>query len=188
MVFGNAGGTSGAGVGFTRDPATGARALYFDFCFNGQGEDVVAGRRTLADSDRLRALLPDACQRAGSGRRPSGGAVPRRPGLRVHRAGRQTVPAANPPRPAHAVGSAAHGGGHGGRGADHARAGAARLDGVDSGVARQHALRAAAAGTAGARGGGRHRRGERADGAGRGRRGAIRRRAARRPSWCARRR
>jgi len=60
MVFGNAGGTSGAGVGFTRDPATGARALYFDFCCNGQGEDVVAGRRTVADSDGLRALLPDA--------------------------------------------------------------------------------------------------------------------------------
>ncbi len=60
MVFGNAGGTSGAGVGFTRDPATGARLLYFDFCCNGQGEDVVAGRRTLADGDRLRALLPDA--------------------------------------------------------------------------------------------------------------------------------
>jgi len=60
MVFGNAGGTSGAGVGFTRDPATGERTLYFDFCCNGQGEDVVAGRRTLADGDRLRALLPDA--------------------------------------------------------------------------------------------------------------------------------
>jgi pyruvate,orthophosphate dikinase len=60
MVFGNAGGTSGAGVGFTRDPATGARTLYFDFCCNGQGEDVVAGRRTLADNDRMRTLLPDA--------------------------------------------------------------------------------------------------------------------------------
>jgi pyruvate, orthophosphate dikinase len=60
MVFGNAGGTSGAGVGFTRDPATGARTLYFDFCCNGQGEDVVAGRRTLADGDRMSALLPDA--------------------------------------------------------------------------------------------------------------------------------
>ena len=60
MVFGNAGGGSGAGVGFTRDPATGARDLYFDFCFNGQGEDVVAGRRTMTDSDRLRRLLPAA--------------------------------------------------------------------------------------------------------------------------------
>ncbi|HUN42389.1 MAG TPA: PEP/pyruvate-binding domain-containing protein [Acetobacteraceae bacterium] len=59
MVFGNAGGTSGAGVGFTRDPATGAPSLYFDFCLNGQGEDVVAGRRTTTDNDRLRDLMPD---------------------------------------------------------------------------------------------------------------------------------
>ena len=59
MVFGNAGGASGAGVGFTRDPATGEPRLYFDFCFNGQGEDVVAGRQSLADSDRLRRELPD---------------------------------------------------------------------------------------------------------------------------------
>jgi len=58
MVFGNAGGASGAGVGFTRDPASGAPTLYFDFCFNGQGEDVVAGRRTSTDPDRLRRALP----------------------------------------------------------------------------------------------------------------------------------
>ena len=59
MVFGNAGGTSGAGVGFTRDPASGEPRLYLDFCFNGQGEDVVAGRQSLADSDRLRRELPE---------------------------------------------------------------------------------------------------------------------------------
>lgn len=58
MVFGNAGGSSGAGVGFTRDPATGARGLYFDFQFDGQGEDVVAGRQKLPDHDRLRVALP----------------------------------------------------------------------------------------------------------------------------------
>jgi pyruvate,orthophosphate dikinase len=58
MVFGNAGGASGAGVGFTRDPASGEPRLYLDFCFNGQGEDVVAGRQSLADSDRLRRELP----------------------------------------------------------------------------------------------------------------------------------
>ncbi len=58
MVFGNAGGTSGAGVGFTRDPATGANTLYVDFCFNGQGEDVVAGRRTITDAGQIRRLLP----------------------------------------------------------------------------------------------------------------------------------
>ncbi len=60
MVFGNAGGTSGAGVGFTRDPATGAPAAYLDFCFNGQGEDVVAGRHTISDRDRFARLLPGA--------------------------------------------------------------------------------------------------------------------------------
>jgi pyruvate,orthophosphate dikinase len=58
MVFGNAGGASGAGVGFTRNPATGERELYFDFQFNGQGEDVVAGRHKLRDNDRLRIVLP----------------------------------------------------------------------------------------------------------------------------------
>jgi pyruvate,orthophosphate dikinase len=58
MVFGNAGGGSGSGVGFTRNPATGAREFYYDFQFNGQGEDVVAGRQRLGDHDRLRAALP----------------------------------------------------------------------------------------------------------------------------------
>ncbi len=58
MVFGNAGGMSGAGVGFTRDPATGEKALYLDFQFNGQGEDVVAGRLALEDTNRLRLTLP----------------------------------------------------------------------------------------------------------------------------------
>ena len=58
MVFGNAGGASGAGVGFTRDPATGERGLYVDFVFNGQGEDVVAGRRATDGAARLARMLP----------------------------------------------------------------------------------------------------------------------------------
>jgi pyruvate,orthophosphate dikinase len=58
MVYGNAGGASGAGVGFTRNPATGARELYFDFQFNAQGEDVVAGRHSLRDNERLPLVLP----------------------------------------------------------------------------------------------------------------------------------
>jgi len=58
MVYGNAGGASGAGVAFSRNPATGARELYFDFKFNAQGEDVVAGRQRLPDNDRLRLVLP----------------------------------------------------------------------------------------------------------------------------------
>ncbi len=58
MVFGNAGGESGSGVGFTRDPATGEPELYLDFCFNGQGEDVVGGRHRNDDRERLRRGFP----------------------------------------------------------------------------------------------------------------------------------
>lgn len=65
MVFGNVGGASGAGVGFTRDPATGANTLYVDFCFNGQGEDVVAGRHTVTDASRMRRMLPDVSRQLG---------------------------------------------------------------------------------------------------------------------------
>ena len=59
MVFGNAGGQSGAGVGFTRDPATGASALWVDFLFNGQGEDVVSGRRSAHGHEELATVLPE---------------------------------------------------------------------------------------------------------------------------------
>jgi len=45
MVFGNRDEQSGTGVGFTRDPATGAQGSYGDFLVNAQGEDVVAGIR-----------------------------------------------------------------------------------------------------------------------------------------------
>ncbi len=46
MVFGNMGSTSGTGVAFTRNPATGEKKLFGDYLFNAQGEDVVAGIRT----------------------------------------------------------------------------------------------------------------------------------------------
>jgi pyruvate, orthophosphate dikinase len=58
MVFGNSGSTSGAGVGFTRDPATGENSLYLDFLFNAQGEDVVSGRCPVHDTARLADRLP----------------------------------------------------------------------------------------------------------------------------------
>jgi pyruvate, orthophosphate dikinase len=58
MVFGNSGSTSGAGVGFTRDPATGENSLYLDFLFNAQGEDVVSGRYPVHDTARLERRLP----------------------------------------------------------------------------------------------------------------------------------
>lgn len=63
MVFGNAGGTSGAGVAFTRDPADGGNRLYIDFLFNSQGEDVVSGRAVAGDAARLREVLPDVWTR-----------------------------------------------------------------------------------------------------------------------------
>ena len=55
MVFGNLGETSGTGVGFTRNPATGENAFYGEYLTNAQGEDVVAGVRTprpIADLER----------------------------------------------------------------------------------------------------------------------------------------
>jgi len=63
MVYGNAGGTSGAGVAFTRDPASGEPALYLDFMFNAQGDDIVSGRRNAADAERLAATLPSVFEK-----------------------------------------------------------------------------------------------------------------------------
>ena len=59
MVFGNAGGVSGAGVGFTRDPALGQRDLYLDFLPDAQGEDIVAGRLSLDGAGTLAEVAPD---------------------------------------------------------------------------------------------------------------------------------
>ena len=59
MVFGNSGPLSGSGVGFTRNPATGASELYLDFVFNAQGEDVVGGRLPVGASELLASTLPD---------------------------------------------------------------------------------------------------------------------------------
>jgi pyruvate,orthophosphate dikinase len=63
MVFGNSGGHSGAGVGFTRDPTTGERRLWVDFLANAQGEDVVSGRRNAHGHQVLASVAPDAWHR-----------------------------------------------------------------------------------------------------------------------------
>ena len=60
MVFGNLGDTSATGVGFTRDPATGANKFYGEFLLNAQGEDVVAGIRTPRPIRELESVLPRA--------------------------------------------------------------------------------------------------------------------------------
>ncbi|MCL2088527.1 MAG: pyruvate, phosphate dikinase [Oscillospiraceae bacterium] len=58
MVFGNLGNTSGTGVAFSRDPATGENKLYGEFLMNAQGEDVVAGIRTPLSIDKLKDIMP----------------------------------------------------------------------------------------------------------------------------------
>ncbi|MGE5815258.1 MAG: pyruvate, phosphate dikinase [Acidobacteriota bacterium] len=60
MVFGNSGDRSATGVGFTRNPATGAREFYGEFLVNAQGEDVVAGIRTPQPINELEKLMPAA--------------------------------------------------------------------------------------------------------------------------------
>src|SRR2546430_16121469 len=58
MVFGNLGETSGTGVGFTRNPATGVKEFYGEFLMNAQGEDVVAGIRTPVPISELQKIMP----------------------------------------------------------------------------------------------------------------------------------
>jgi pyruvate,orthophosphate dikinase len=60
MVFGNTGDRSGTGVGFTRNPATGAKEFYGEFLINAQGEDVVAGIRTPQHISELGQIMPRA--------------------------------------------------------------------------------------------------------------------------------
>ncbi len=60
MVFGNTGDRSATGVGFTRNPATGAKEFYGEFLVNAQGEDVVAGIRTPQPITDLDKVMPEA--------------------------------------------------------------------------------------------------------------------------------
>jgi pyruvate, orthophosphate dikinase len=60
MVFGNTGERSATGVGFTRNPATGAKEFYGEFLINAQGEDVVAGIRTPQPIAELEKVMPKA--------------------------------------------------------------------------------------------------------------------------------
>src|SRR5437667_3459974 len=59
MVFGNLGDTSGTGVGFTRNPATGAKEFDGEFLMHAQGEDVVAGIRTPVPILELKKIMPN---------------------------------------------------------------------------------------------------------------------------------
>ena len=59
MAFGNMGDTSGTGVAFTRNPATGEKKLMGEFLMNAQGEDVVAGVRTTMPIDKMKEIMPE---------------------------------------------------------------------------------------------------------------------------------
>lgn len=59
MVFGNMGPTSGTGVAFSRNPATGENKLFGEYLINAQGEDVVAGIRTPEHISTLHEIMPE---------------------------------------------------------------------------------------------------------------------------------
>ena len=59
MVYGNKGETSGTGVAFTRNPATGENKLFGEYLMNAQGEDVVAGIRTPQSIETLKEVMPE---------------------------------------------------------------------------------------------------------------------------------
>ena len=59
MVYGNSGENSGTGVAFTRNPATGEKALFGEYLINAQGEDVVAGIRTPSPIATLKDEMPE---------------------------------------------------------------------------------------------------------------------------------
>ena len=62
MVFGNMGESSGTGVGFTRNPATGEKVFFGEYLMNAQGEDVVSGIRTPLSISELERAMPKAYQ------------------------------------------------------------------------------------------------------------------------------
>ena len=84
MAFGNSGGDSGAGVAFSRDPATGENALYVDFLADAQGEDVVSGRRSPSDAAMFARRMPEVAQQLAGGRAHARDRLPRRAGHGVH--------------------------------------------------------------------------------------------------------
>lgn len=59
MVFGNKGETSGSGVAFSRNPATGENKIFAEYLMNAQGEDVVAGIRTPSPIEKLNEQMPE---------------------------------------------------------------------------------------------------------------------------------
>lgn len=66
MVYGNMGDTSGTGVAFSRNPATGENKLFGEYLINAQGEDVVAGVRTPQEIASLKEAMPEVYEEFAS--------------------------------------------------------------------------------------------------------------------------
>ena len=96
MVFGNMGETSGTGVAFTRNPATGEKKLYGEYLLNAQGEDVVAGIRTPQPISQLHEQMPEVYDQFVSIAKTAGRSLPRHAGYGVHHRARQAVHAPDP--------------------------------------------------------------------------------------------
>ena len=107
MVFGNMGDTSGTGVGFTRNPATGEKVFYGEYLMNAQGEDVVSGVRTPIPIKELEKMMPEVYNELRDIHYPPRAALQGRARLRVHHPGRQTLHAPDPQRQAHRAGGCA---------------------------------------------------------------------------------
>ena len=101
MVFGNMGETSGTGVAFTRNPATGEKKLFGEFLMNAQGEDVVAGVRTPQTIDQLAQVMPEAYAQFVEISQDPREPLPRHAGHGVHHRGQEALHAPDPQRQAY---------------------------------------------------------------------------------------
>ena len=107
MVYGNLNDDSGTGVGFTRNPATGAKEFYGEFLMNAQGEDVVSGVRTPVPILELDKIMPDVYDQLARYHNAAGKTLQGHAGFRVHHPGWQALHAADAQWQAHRVGRSA---------------------------------------------------------------------------------
>ena len=119
MVFGNLDDSSGTGVCFTRNPATGEDKLYGEFLVNAQGEDVVAGIRTPRDVQEMAEWNPKVLEELRGDEVGPRGPLQGHAGPGVHHRGGQPLHAPEPARSADRSGCREDRRGHGGAGDHH---------------------------------------------------------------------
>ena len=119
MVFGNMGDSSATGVGFTRNPSTGAQGVLRRVPPERAGRGRGGGHPHPAPDRRAREGAAQGVRAAPRDHHPAGEALQGRAGLRVHHRGEHAVHAPDPQREADGAGRGAHRGGHGGGGHPH---------------------------------------------------------------------